>query len=172
MQRRTEPILRLTWPKAAAWRMGRHHFDKRAPAGRMLAVASRLCGLHAQVMSSAELTLWARVEGLKRQAVQRALWEDRTLVKTWPMRGTLHWRRSPPHLFAGWPGERRGSLRNQRQELHAGTDGLSGASFQRRFCSGCLSTTGNLHGPGAIVNQDGTVNSAGNPAPAGSIVFV
>ena len=56
----------------------------------MLAVASRLCGLHAQVMSSAELTLWARVEGLKRQAVQRALWQDRTLVKTWAMRGTLH----------------------------------------------------------------------------------
>jgi len=56
----------------------------------MLAVASRLCGVHAQVMSSAELTVWARVEGLDRRAVQRALWEDRTLVKTWAMRGTLH----------------------------------------------------------------------------------
>jgi hypothetical protein len=41
-------------------------------------------------MSSAELTVWARVEGLGRRAVQRALWEDRTLVKTWAMRGTLH----------------------------------------------------------------------------------
>lgn len=56
----------------------------------MLAVASRLCGLHAQVMSSAELTVWARVEGLERRAVQQALWQDRTLVKTWAMRGTLH----------------------------------------------------------------------------------
>jgi hypothetical protein len=56
----------------------------------MLAVASRLCGLHAQVMSSAELTVWARVERLDRNAVQRALWHDRTLVKTWAMRGTLH----------------------------------------------------------------------------------
>jgi uncharacterized protein YcaQ len=56
----------------------------------MLAVASRLCGLHAQLMSSAELTVWARVENLERGAVQRALWEDRTLVKTWAMRGTLH----------------------------------------------------------------------------------
>jgi hypothetical protein len=37
-------------------------------------------------MSSAELTVWARVEGLDRRAVQRALWEDRTLVKTWAMR--------------------------------------------------------------------------------------
>lgn len=70
--------------------MGRHHLDQRAPAGSMLAVASRLCGLHAQVMSSAELTVWARVEDLDRRAVQRALWEDRTLVKTWAMRGTLH----------------------------------------------------------------------------------
>ena len=56
----------------------------------MLAVASRLCGLHAQVLSSAVLTLWARVEELDRYAVQRALWQDRSLVKTWAMRGTLH----------------------------------------------------------------------------------
>jgi len=83
-------MLKLTWPRAAAWRVHRHHLDRRAPAGSMLAVASRLCGLHAQVMSSAELTVWARVEGLDRRAVQRALWEDRTLVKTWAMRGTLH----------------------------------------------------------------------------------
>ena len=41
-------------------------------------------------MSSAELTVWARVRNLDRQAVRRALWEDRTLVKTWAMRGTLH----------------------------------------------------------------------------------
>ena len=56
----------------------------------MLGVVSRLCGLHAQVLSSAVLTLWARVEELDRYAVQRALWQDRTLVKTWAMRGTLH----------------------------------------------------------------------------------
>ncbi len=56
----------------------------------MLAVAGGICGLHAQVMSSALLTLWARVEDLDRTAVRRALWEDRTLVKTWAMRGTLH----------------------------------------------------------------------------------
>jgi hypothetical protein len=83
-------MLRLTWARAAAWRVRRHHLDERAPAGSLLSVASRLCGLHAQVMSSAELTVWARVDGLRRGAVQRALWEDRTLVKTWAMRGTLH----------------------------------------------------------------------------------
>jgi hypothetical protein len=83
-------VLKLTWPRAAAWRIRRHHLDRRAPAGSMLAVASRLCGLHAQVMSSAELTVWARVEDLDRRAVQHALWQSRTLIKTWAMRGTLH----------------------------------------------------------------------------------
>ena len=83
-------MLKLTWARAAAWLVRRHHLDERAPAGSMLAVASRLCGLHAQVMSSAELTAWARVEELDRGAVRRALWEDRTLVKSWAMRGTLH----------------------------------------------------------------------------------
>ena len=82
--------MRLTWKQVAAWRVRRQHLDRRLPAGRMLAVASRLCGLHAQVLSSAELTAWARVENLKRGTVARALWEDRTLVKTWAMRGTLH----------------------------------------------------------------------------------
>jgi len=56
----------------------------------MLEVAAAICGLHAQLMSSAELTLWARVAGLEPDAVQRALWDDRSLVKTWAMRGTLH----------------------------------------------------------------------------------
>ena len=83
-------MLKLTWSRAAAWRIRRHHLDRRAPAGSLLAVTHRLCGLHAQVLSSAELTAWARIEDLERGAVRRALWEDRTLVKTWAMRGTLH----------------------------------------------------------------------------------
>src|ERR1044071_9447141 len=95
-------MLRITWQRAAAWRLRRQHLLRRAPAGSMLAVASRLCGLHAQVMSSAELTLWARVEDLDRRAIQRALWEERTLVKTWAMRGTLHL--LPAGEFGMWHG--------------------------------------------------------------------
>lgn len=63
----------------------------------MLAVVAELCGLHAQVMSSAELTLWARVEGLRAGDLAKALWDDRTLVKMWAMRGTLHLFRSNEH---------------------------------------------------------------------------
>jgi hypothetical protein len=70
--------------------MGRHHLVERAPAGDAIRVVGEICGLHAQVMSSAELSLWARVEGLPRDAVQEALWKTRSLVKLWAMRGTLH----------------------------------------------------------------------------------
>src|SRR5579863_5073928 len=83
-------MLKLTWAQVAAWRVQRQHLDQRSRAGNMLKVASRLCGLHAQVMSSPEPIVSARVEGLERGIVQRALWKDRTLVKTWAMRGTLH----------------------------------------------------------------------------------
>jgi hypothetical protein len=81
---------RLTWAQVAAWRAKRHHLDKRAPASKALDVVSRLGGLHAQVMSSAELSLWNRVNGVTRETVPGALWEKRTLVKAWAMRGTLH----------------------------------------------------------------------------------
>ena len=83
-------MTRLEWPGVLAWRLRRQQLDRRAPREAMLDVVNRIIGLHAQVMSSAELTLWARVDGLEPDAVQRALWEERTLVKTWAMRGTLH----------------------------------------------------------------------------------
>lgn len=82
--------IELTWAQALAWRMRRHHLHERAPRAAMLDVVARLGGLHAQVMSSAELTLWARVADLERDAVSGALWGDRSLVKLWAMRGTLH----------------------------------------------------------------------------------
>lgn len=82
--------MELSWTDVAAWRMRRHRLHERAPADAMLQVVDELCGVHAQVMSSAELTLWARVADLAPDAVQLALWEDRTLIKTWAMRGTLH----------------------------------------------------------------------------------
>ena len=84
------PNARLTWPGVLAWRLKRQCLDRRAPRGEALSVVREICGLHAQVMSSAELSLWARVEDLEPGAVQEALWERRSLAKTWAMRGTLH----------------------------------------------------------------------------------
>lgn len=85
-----DPVARLTWPQVAAWRAGRHFLDRRAPVADAADVVSAICGLHAQLLSSAELALWARVDRLERGAVSRDLWEERSLVKTWAMRGTLH----------------------------------------------------------------------------------
>ena len=84
----------LTWAQVGAWRMARHHLHERAPRADLLDVVSDVCGLHAQLMSSAELTAWARVADLEPGAVATALAEDRTLVKSWAMRGTLHLLRS------------------------------------------------------------------------------
>ncbi len=81
---------KLTWRQAIAWHLRRQYLDARLPRAKFLKVVSGLCGLHAQVMSSADLTAWCRVEGLRADDVSRALWKDRKLVKTWAMRGTLH----------------------------------------------------------------------------------
>lgn len=83
-------VASLAWPKVLAWRLTRQCLGRRATPEEALGVVSQICGLHAQLMSSAELTLWARVEDLEPDAVQKALWEERSLVKTWAMRGTLH----------------------------------------------------------------------------------
>jgi Winged helix DNA-binding domain len=80
----------LTWEQALAWRMNRHRLVQRAAPADLVSVAGEICGLHAQVISSPELSLWARIEGLECGAVHQALWEQRTLVKLWAMRGTLH----------------------------------------------------------------------------------
>jgi winged helix DNA-binding protein len=97
------PALKLDWDQVAGWRQRRHRLDERAPRAEMLAVTSRIAGLHAQVMSSAEQTLWARVDGLEPSAVADALWRDRTLVKTWAMRGTLPAPRRRAAVVAGGP---------------------------------------------------------------------
>ena len=90
---RHEPVAeppRLTWDQALAWRLARHRLVGRAAPADLIRLVGELAGVHAQVKSSAELSLWARIDGLDRAAVERALWTDRTLVKLWAMRGTLH----------------------------------------------------------------------------------
>jgi hypothetical protein len=53
-------------------------------------IAGTLCGAHAQVLSAAEVSIARRVAGATRADVHRALWQDRTLVKTFGPRGTVH----------------------------------------------------------------------------------
>ena len=80
----------LTWRGVTARRMTRHALAEPAtdlgPAG----IAGVLCGAHAQVLSAAELSIGRRIAGATRSDVQRALWQERTLVKTFGPRGTIH----------------------------------------------------------------------------------
>ena len=79
-----------TWDEVRASRVARSHLAERAPAARLVDVVREICGIHAQVMGSAELQLAARVEGITQADVREALWERRMLAKTWTTRGTLH----------------------------------------------------------------------------------
>ncbi|WP_407565502.1 winged helix DNA-binding domain-containing protein [Streptomyces sp. 184] len=60
------------------------------PAGTPAAVLCTLCGAQAQVLSAAELSVGMRLAGATRADVRRALWDDRTVVKTFGPRGTIH----------------------------------------------------------------------------------
>lgn len=71
-------------------RLERQHVVERVGAARVVDVAGELVGVHAQVMSAAELQLAARVDGLRRSDVPGLLWEQRRLVKVWAFRQTLH----------------------------------------------------------------------------------
>jgi hypothetical protein len=82
-------VTRVGDSKVVGFRVRRHLLDRRNSASPA-DVARTLCGLHAQLAASAELSVWARVEGLGRDDVREALEEERSLVKTWAMRGTLH----------------------------------------------------------------------------------
>ena len=80
----------LTWSGVTARRMARSALTE--PAGDLgpAGIAGVLCGAHAQVLSAAELSIGRRIAGATRADVQRALWEDRSLVKTFGPRGTVH----------------------------------------------------------------------------------
>ncbi|MBA2385203.1 MAG: winged helix DNA-binding domain-containing protein [Actinobacteria bacterium] len=80
----------ITPRQVRAFRLARHHLTNPLPAERLTEVVAAVGGVQAQVMSAAELAIWARSEGLSRENVQESLWQRRELVKTWCMRGTLH----------------------------------------------------------------------------------
>jgi len=95
-----------------ARRLARSALTERSES--LVAVPRQVCGIHAQVQASAELQLAARVDGIAQQDVRDALWRDRTLVKAWTLRGTLHlhpadelplWlaTRAPQDELPAWP---------------------------------------------------------------------
>ncbi|MGV9328848.1 winged helix DNA-binding domain-containing protein [Streptosporangium sandarakinum] len=79
----------VTWPQALAWRLRRQFVDPVAGPDAV-SVVRRLTGVQAQVASSAELAVAVRHAAPRPGEIDDALWRDRTLVKTWTARGTLH----------------------------------------------------------------------------------
>jgi len=90
----------VTWGQVYARRLAESRLDARAPHEELLAVAAAVCGVHAQLLTGAELALSARVDGVTREEVRGLLWEARSLVKGNTLRGTLHLH--PASDFALW----------------------------------------------------------------------
>jgi hypothetical protein len=80
----------VTWEQVIAWRMSRQGLLRQGHGLDVTGMAARLCGLHAQLTTSPEVALLARMDGLDRDAVRDALWTRRELVRLWAVRGTLH----------------------------------------------------------------------------------
>lgn len=86
----TAPVAaELSWDQVHAFRLARHHLQRQAPKKELVRVVGDIGGVQAQLMSAAELQVAVRADCAV-EDVRRALWKDRTLVKTWLMRGTLH----------------------------------------------------------------------------------
>jgi hypothetical protein len=81
----------LAWPEVNARRLTVHGLASPFAAGTDPAdVARATAGVHAQILSAAETSAAMRIEDATRADVRRALWQDRTLVKTFGPRGTVH----------------------------------------------------------------------------------
>ncbi|MCT7351224.1 winged helix DNA-binding domain-containing protein [Streptomyces sp. 15-116A] len=97
----TTRLPQITWSQASARRRERQFLATPAPADVPLAdVVGAMLGAHAQVLSAAELSVGLRTTGATRADVRAALWEDRSLVKTFGPRGTVHL--LPAHELPLW----------------------------------------------------------------------
>ncbi|HEY2957908.1 MAG TPA: winged helix DNA-binding domain-containing protein [Actinomycetota bacterium] len=81
---------RWSWAQACARRLERHALAVPSPDATPADVAAAVCGAHAQVLSAGELSIGVRLAGATRARVRQALWEERSLVKAFGPRGTVH----------------------------------------------------------------------------------
>ena len=95
----------IGWAEVVARRLERSRLARRASTGELVDVVAGVGGVQAQLQSSAELQLAARVDALTQADVRAALWERRELVKAWTLRGTLHLH--PAHELPLWHAARR-----------------------------------------------------------------
>lgn len=80
----------FTWSEVCARRLARHGLATPVEAPQLAEQVGVMCGVHAQVMSAAELSLSLRVNGLIRSGVRETLWTEHSIIKTYGPRGTVH----------------------------------------------------------------------------------
>ena len=108
-------------------------------------VVRDVCGVHAQLLTAAELSIAARVDGVTRASLRAELWERRSLVKLGTLRGTLHlhpadelplWAAATSIGRAGWYERTLVDLGLTAKQLEAITDAiaeaLEGRALSRR----------------------------------------
>ncbi len=76
--------MRRAWARASG--LARSQSDRVAPA----VVVAAAAGIQAQDRRAARLSIWTRARHLDAPAIEDALVGDRSVVRTWAMRGTLH----------------------------------------------------------------------------------
>lgn len=90
MADRTTGAPRLSWAGVWARRLDRHALSTPSRDARPAGIVGAMCGAHAQVLSAAELSIGLRIAGITRAEFRDALWTERSLVKTFGPRGTVH----------------------------------------------------------------------------------
>lgn len=83
----------MSLPQISLAQANRHLLKRQhllEPCTDPLAAAADACGLQGQVPSSPALSLRARVKGFTPADYDRLMVQDRTLVRTWALRGTIH----------------------------------------------------------------------------------
>src|SRR5213593_1644112 len=90
MTNRTTEVACLSWGEVCARRLDRHALSAPLQDARPADIVATICGAHAQVLSAAELSIGLRLAGITRTAIRQALWTERSLVKTFGPRSTVH----------------------------------------------------------------------------------
>ena len=74
----------------SAFRLQAHHLEGPLTAGDLVDVVRASCGIQAQQMNPARLSVRARTLRLEPRDVDDALWRDHSLVRLWAMRQCVH----------------------------------------------------------------------------------
>lgn len=80
----------VSFSQACAGRLQQHALTTPLASATPADAVARMCGAHAQVMTAAEWSIGLRLAGSRKEDIHAALWTERSLVKTFGPRGTVH----------------------------------------------------------------------------------